>query len=170
MNLQPDEERFILILQEKKKIIYKICNSYCRSVEDRKDLAQEIIIQLWKSLHKYNEQYQLSTWVYAIALNVAMAFHRSKKRKREVFAGLEIVVAIMDDTTEEREQEENLQLLYKFINELEELNKALMILYLDNNSYKEISLVLGITETNVATKINRIKQKLKQQFNNALKS
>ncbi len=169
MNRQTNEERFIQILQEKKKIIYKICNSYCRSIEDRKDLAQEIIIQLWKSLHKYNEQYQLSTWVYAIALNVAMSFYRSKKRNKEVFAGLEIVVEIMDDTLHKREQEDNLKLLDKFINELDELNKALMILYLDNNSYKEISEILGITETNVATKISRIKQKLKQQFNNALK-
>jgi len=164
MSPQTDEERFILLLREKKNIIYKICNSYCKSSEDRKDLAQEIIIQLWKSLHKYNDEYKMSTWVYAIALNVAMRFYRDKKRSKEIFSGTDGLVEIIEDTALREEQETKLQLLYQFINKLDELNKALMILYLDNNSYNEIGKILGITETNVATKINRIKQKMKQQF------
>ncbi len=164
MSPQTDEERFILLLREKRNIIYKICNSYCKSSEDRKDLAQEIIIQLWKSLHKYNDEYKLSTWVYAIALNVAMRFYRDKKRSKEIFPGTDGIVEIREDTTLREEQETKLQLLYQFINKLDELNKALMILYLDNNSYNEIAKILGITETNVATKINRIKQKMKQEF------
>lgn len=66
MSLQSEEERFVFILKEKKKIIYKICHFYCKEQEDRKDLAQEIIIQLWRSFHKYKEQYKLSTWIYSI--------------------------------------------------------------------------------------------------------
>ena len=143
MSAQTDQERFILLLREKRNIIYKICNSYCKSSEDRKDLAQEIIIQLWKSLQKYNDEYKLTTWVYAIALNVAMRFYRDKKRSKEIFPGTDGIVEIIEDTALREEQEMKLQLLYQFISKLDELNKALMILYLDNNSYNEIGKILG---------------------------
>ena len=163
MSLQTPDERFIKILSDHKKIVFKVCNFYCKNIEDRKDLAQEIIIQLWKSFHKYNDVYKISTWIYSIALNVAISFYRNKKRSEHIFYPGEII-EITDDDSEAEEAETSIQLLYSFINQLDSLNKALMILYLDKNSYKEIAEILGITETNVATKINRIKQKLKQQF------
>ncbi len=163
MSSQTPDEKFIKILGDHKKIVFKVCNVYCRNTEDRKDLAQEIIVQLWKSFHKYNNVYKISTWIYSIALNVAISFYRNKKRSEHIFYPGEII-EITKNGSESEEPETNIQLLYAFINQLDSLNKALMLLYLDKNSYKEIAEILGITETNVATKINRIKQKLKQQF------
>ena len=165
MNLQADKDKFLSVIQQHKRIIYKICNSYCKDPEDRKDLSQEIIVQLWKSFSKYNDQYKISTWLYRIALNVAISFYRkSYKRQKNTSLNSENIFEIEDDSSEVEELESNIKLLYQFINQLNELNKALMILYLDDNSYKDIADILGITETNVATKISRIKQKLKKQF------
>ncbi len=157
-----DPELFLLVIKANKGIIYKVANSYCKNSESRNELVQEIIIQLWKSFVNYNDKYEHSTWVYRIALNVAISFYR--KSKKEITTPLtdNIIALAIDD--EPGELEENVQLLYQFINELDELNKALMLLYLDNKTHKEIAEVLGITETNVATKIGRIKEKLKLKF------
>lgn len=167
--MQTEEERFISVLKGNNKIIYKVCNFYCKSHEDRKDLAQEIIIQLWKSFEKYDVQYKLSTWIYRIALNTAISFYRNKKRKHNIYPLDENVIEIIDDNLQMQEVEAGIVLLQTFINQLDQFNKALMILYLDDNSYREIAEILGITETNVATKISRIKQKVKQQFISSLK-
>ena len=165
MSKQINKEEFLTLVLQNKKIIYKICYSYCRNPEDRKDLAQEIIIQLWKSSGKYNKQYKLSTWIYRVALNVAISFYRTENRRKvNTFHLDENIIEMVDSNYEHGEPESNIKLLYHFINQLGKLNKALMLLYLDNHSYKEISEILGITETNVATKINRIKQNLKQEF------
>jgi RNA polymerase sigma-70 factor (ECF subfamily) len=155
-------ELFLSVINANKGIIYKVANSYCKNSDSRNDLVQEIIIQLWKSFVNYNDKYEHSTWVYRIALNVAISFYR--KSKKEITTPLtdNIIALVIDD--EPGELEENVQLLYQFINELDELNKALMLLYLDNKTHKEIAEVLGITETNVATKIGRIKEKLKLKF------
>ena len=166
MNPQPDKDQFLLLIQQNKKLIFKVCNTYCRDEEDRKDLVQEVIIQLWHSYPNYNNQYKLSTWMYRIALNTAISFYRSNhKRTGGTVSINEEIFNIADDTETTRQLDEKVILLHQFINQLDELNKALMILYLDKNSYKDIADILGITETNVATKISRIKQHLKQQFN-----
>ncbi len=165
MSKQIDKEEFLTLVLNNKKIIYKICYSYCRNPEDRKDLAQEIIIQLWKSSGKYNKQYKLSTWIYRVALNVAISFYRNENRRKvNTFHLDENIIEMVDGNDEFGELESNIKLLYHFINQLGKLNKALMLLYLDDHSYKEISEIIGITETNVATKISRIKQNLKQEF------
>ncbi len=161
-----DKEKFISLLEGNKALLYKVANSYCRNAEDRKDLVQEIILQLWRSFEKYDDQYKLSTWMYRIALNVAISFYRKQRIRREADAPItESMVFIADEPAGE-ELESNLNLLRQFIDELKELDKALMILYLEESSYKEIAEILGITETNVASKINRIKEKLKQKFKN----
>ena len=162
-----NEERFLSLLKGHEKIIYKVCYVYCRSAEDRKDLAQEVMVQLWKSFSRYNEEYKFSTWIYRIALNVAISHYRSKKRKDATFVTIDSLEELTENAYQDSTTESNLQLLYYFIHQLDELNKALILLYLEDNSYKEIASILGITETNVATKINRIKQKLKLQFNTA---
>jgi RNA polymerase sigma factor (sigma-70 family) len=160
----PDNKDFLDLLKQHKRIIFKVCNSYCKDPESRKDLTQEIVIQLWKSFRKYDSQYKVSTWMYRIALNVAISFYRREKKHTSTSSIAESTLAFADDSTSSRDAESNIAQLHHFIDQLDELHKALMILYLDNNSYKDISEVLGITETNVATKINRIKQKLKPQF------
>lgn len=127
-------ELFLSVINANKGIIYKVANSYCKNSESRNDLVQEIIIQLWKSFVNYNDKYEHSTWVYRIALNVAISFYR--KSKKEIATPLtdNIIALVIDD--EPGELEENVQLLYQFINELDELNKALMLLYLDNKTHR----------------------------------
>lgn len=163
------KEQFIKTIDAHKKIIYKIVNSYCQNKEDRKDLEQEIIIQLWNSFDKYNSAYKYSTWMYRIALNVAISFYRKEKKGfiKSDFYNEESIFKIEEDTTEEQTVlNEHLKLLQEFIQNLNELNKALILLYLEEKSYQEISEILGITKTNVATKMNRIKLKLKNEFKN----
>ncbi len=163
------KEQFIKTIDEHKKIIYKIVNSYCQNKEDRKDLEQEIIIQLWNSFDNYNCDYKYSTWMYRIALNVAISFYRKEKKWsiKNDFYNEESIFKIEENTIEEQtELDFHLKLLQEFIHNLNELNKALMLLYLEEKSYEKISEILGITKTNVATKISRIKLKLKEEFKN----
>ncbi|GAB3335541.1 sigma-70 family RNA polymerase sigma factor [Larkinella ripae] len=162
MNLQPEKDRFLALIEDHKKIIFKVCNSYCKDAEDRKDLVQEVIIQLWQSMSRYNNQYKLSTWIYRIALNVAISFYRSEHTRKKQTSSIHD--SLIDIADEDPESESNSTLLHHFINQLDELNRALMILYLDDKSYREMADILGISETNVATKISRIKQRLKAQF------
>jgi len=160
---------FIKTIDKHKKIIYKIVNSYCPNKEDRKDLEQEIIIQLWNSFDNYDDTYKYSTWMYRIALNVAISFYRKEKKwsSKNDFYNEESIFRIEEENSEEKtEIDYHLILLQKFINNLNELNKALMLLYLEEKSYEEIAEILGITKTNVATKISRIKLKLKNEFKN----
>jgi len=157
---------FITTIDTHKKIIYKIVNSYCQNKEDRKDLEQEIIIQLWNSFDKYNAEYKYSTWMYRIALNVAISFYRKEKKwsVKNDFYNEDSIYRIDEEYENETELEYNIKLLQEFINNLNELNKALMLLYLEEKSYDEIAEILGITKTNVATKISRLKLKLKKEF------
>ena len=130
---------------------------------DREDLGQEMVYQLIKSYRTFDPAYPFSTWMYRVALNVAISFYRKSKNANHVK-----LVDQHEDKEDNNEQavliENNIRILQQFIHELKELDKALMILYLESKSYKEIAEIIGISETNVATKINRIKEKLKQQF------
>jgi len=155
-------ELFLSVINANKGIIYKVANSYCKNSENRNDLVQEIIIQLWKSFENYNHQYEHSTWMYRISLNVAISFYR--KAKKEIATPLTEHIIELASEDEPGELEDNVRLLYQFIGEMDELNKALMLLYLDNKTHKEMAEVLGISETNVATKIGRIKEKLRNKF------
>ena len=160
-----DKDQFLTLILENRKIIYKISHAYCGDPEDRKDLEQEIIIQLWQSSDKYDAQYKLSTWIYRIALNVAISFlRREKSRKKQVTPADQSLIERVEDQSESADLESNINLLYHFINQLDELNRALMLLYLDDYPYKEIAEILGISETNVATKIGRNKQQLQRAF------
>ncbi|SFO34282.1 RNA polymerase sigma-70 factor, ECF subfamily [Chitinophaga sp. YR627] len=157
----PKEDKvFLSVIEQHKGIIYKIANSYCHHTEDRKDLIQEIIFQLWRSFDRYNDQYKYSTWLYRIALNVAISFYRKDSQRNSAHELTADIIVV----TEETADVEQLQLLQRFIHELPELDRAIMLLYLEEKSYKEIADILGLTETNIATKINRIKGKLKTKF------
>ena len=162
------EEQFITMLRAHKKLIYKVCHSYTTNKDDFKDLEQEITIQLWKALPRYDATYKLTTWMYRIALNTAISFYRKEKRKPHHSLLDGQILEMMPDTANEHdaEMEQQIQLLHTFIEKLGEVNKALMLMYLENNTYKEMAEILGISESNVATKISRIKILLKKQFSN----
>jgi RNA polymerase sigma factor (sigma-70 family) len=162
MTMPAIEEQFQVLLEEHKKILYKVCNSYCRNRDDREDLAQEITIQLWRSFASFDERCRFSTWMYRIALNVAISFYRRENtRTRYRLSDQEQLLNAIDPATGPPEE---MQILYQFIAGLDPLNKALVLLYLDGNSYLEIAGALGISQTNVATKISRLKQTMRQQF------
>ena len=155
------QQEFTSIIQANRGLIYKVTNTYCNDQDSVNDLFQEIVEQLWKSFHKYDPQYKLSTWIYRIALNVAISSYRKesvRKKKRGSFDEAFLV------HTPEESQDEEMNLLYQFIEELGSLDKALILLYLEDRKAKEISEILGITESNVTTKVGRIKKKLKERF------
>lgn len=158
------QDIFLSVIEDHKGIIYKIANTYCKVTGDREDLVQEIILQLWKSFDNYNEQFKYSTWIYRIALNVAISFYRKENRVRQLSNSLPHSILYFSDTNDTGEKEKAISFLQQFIAELKELDKALMLLYLEEKSHKEIAEIIGITETNVATKVGRIKTILKQKF------
>ena len=113
-------------------------------------------MQLWKSFDNYNEEYKYSTWIYRIALNVVISNYRKEKRREEIARPYSEGIFNLTDFQESTELEGQTLFLQQFIAKLKELDKALMLLYLEEKSHKEISEIIGITETNVATKIGRI--------------
>ena len=157
-------EIFLAVIQQNKGIIYKVANSYCRDPEQRQDLVQEIVVQLWQAFKTYNGGFKHSTWIYRISLNVAISLYRKEKRRRHISNPLpEGILALTEDPVAE-EREGDLYLLQQAIAQLKELDRALMLLYLDEKSYREISQIMGISESNVATKIGRIKIVLRKNF------
>lgn len=159
------ELEFTELLEKHKKLIFKVANIYCKNPEDRKDLIQEIIIQLWKAYPKYDSTFAITTWFYRIALNVSISYYRkAKSQKIKSVTESEYIFNIIETPEIDTNRNEQLELLYQFINELKELDKALMLLYLEEKKQDEIAIILGISKTNVATKIGRIKKQLKTKF------
>lgn len=155
---------FLSVIETNKGIIYKIANSYCKDTEDRQDLVQEIILKLWKSFDSYDEDFKHSTWIYRVALNTAISFYRKEKSRKKITTPFSESLFNVADLENDKHIEESTLFLNQFISELKELDKALMLLYLEEKSHKEMTEIIGITETNVATKIGRIKNILKQRF------
>lgn len=164
----PDQDRFVALLEGHKRILYKVANAYCRNREDRGDLIQDIVTQLWRSFGQFDDRNRFSTWMYRIAMNVAISFYRSESRRiRETVPidefGLDLAAAdrVMDAAGDD------VRILHQLIARLDELNRALIILYLDGHSHDEIAGIMGISTTNVATKVGRIKQQLQRDHHAA---
>ena len=157
-------ETFEEILNKHKGIIFRIVNYYCKDADDKKDLEQEILIQIWLSYKKYNQEFAWSTFIYRIALNVSIGFYKKQKRQKDKFSSVNLFIEsyVQDETP--LVIDEDLRMLNEFIFQLNDINKALMILYLQEKSYTEIALILGISATNISTKINRLKNQLKEYF------
>lgn len=164
MRTQQAGENFLKLIRDNKGIIVRICNSYCARKNDREDLAQEITIHLWKSGDHYDPNQKFSTWMYRVALNVAISFYRKERTAIAPVSLDEDCYELEDKNGTTDETAGNINLLQRFINELGELDRALMILFLEEKTYAEMAEILGISETNVATKISRTKKKIKQKF------
>ena len=155
-------DRFQGLLAQHERIVFKVSGMYCRNAEDRRDLAQEIAIQAWRSFAGYDAARSFSTWLYRIALNVAISQARSAGlRERHAVPLDEQVHDVVDERALPHEADERVRELQRCIDALGPLDRALMLLYLEERSHAEIADVLGITATNVATKINRLKQRIR---------
>lgn len=152
--------QFPLLLERHRKIVFKVANTYARLPEDRADLAQEIITQCWRAFPAYDASRSFSTWMYRIALNVAISFvRRAHQRDTHAIAFDETMHDIAIEA--EAESDERVRALSQFMQQLDALNRALLMLYLEEKSYREIADILGISESNVATKISRLKQRIR---------
>ncbi|MBK6407681.1 MAG: sigma-70 family RNA polymerase sigma factor [Holophagales bacterium] len=159
------QDRFLILLDEHRKILFKVASSYCQSTADRQDLVQEMVAQLWRSFDRYDERYRFSTWMYRIALNVAISFYRSEARRSRFHVPAEdTLLEIPAEAAGSTGSDDDLRLLQHLIGQLEALDRALVLLYLDGNRYDTIAEILGISETNVGTKISRIKQRLRRDL------
>jgi RNA polymerase sigma-70 factor (ECF subfamily) len=145
-------------------IIRKVVATYCRDSDDRADLTQEILAQLWQAWPRYDAARPFSTWMYRVALNVAMS------RMRDVYRGARHFVPLADEHHEiagaavDHEANQQLAALDRIVASLDELNRALLLLYLDDRSHREIAEILGLSESNIGTKIARLKERLRDEL------
>ncbi|KJF41825.1 RNA polymerase sigma70 factor [Draconibacterium sediminis] len=155
------EKEFLHIIQKNQGIIHKVCNIYCDTEDDRNDLFQEIVVQLWKSFPNFRKESKVSTWMYRVALNTAITtFKKSKRRPDQnnlTYENFQI-----EDEKYDTETEENIKVLHKAIQQLTGIEKSIVLLYLENKKYEEIAEITGITQNYVRVKMNRIKKKLKK--------
>jgi RNA polymerase sigma factor (sigma-70 family) len=157
---EPSTADFLQLINENKGIIHKVTKMYMDKVEDREDLFQEIVMQLWKAYHTFKGSSKFSTWMYRVALNTAIIFFKKENRKVDK-TSLNEQIDIADHN-DNQEKEEKLAYLYRAVQELNPIEKALIFLFLENQSHKEIAQNLGITEINARVKLNRTKEKLQQ--------
>ncbi|WP_118974825.1 RNA polymerase sigma factor [Taibaiella koreensis] len=157
-----NNEQLEHLLETHKGILFKVARAYCAREEDRQDLIQEMMIQVWHALPRYDVQYKMSTWLYRIALNVAISYYRKQSRKTIHIPLDDQAEQVTDYESGSREQQ--LRLLEQFIAELNELDKALILLYLEDKSHAEIGDIMGLSISNVGTRVGRIKDRLKKRF------
>lgn len=158
------EHNFVELLEKHQNIVHKVCRLYTNNQDAHNDLFQEITIQLWKAFPKFRGDAKFSTWMYRVGLNTAITLYRKNKRKitTQEFGEFEFKIKAEEyDDTEEKQ----LKVLYKAVHQLNDIEKALIFLYLEDKNYKEISETLGISEVNARVKMNRIKTKLKTIVN-----
>ena len=155
------EKEFIQIVQKNQGIIHKVCNIYCDVQEDRNDLFQEIVTQLWKSFPTFRKESKFTTWMYRVALNTAITSFKKTKRRpdqnRLTYENFQI-----EDESYDVKTEENIKDLHKAVEQLTGIEKSIVLLYLEDKKYEEIAEITGITQNYVRVKMNRIKKKLKK--------
>lgn len=159
MDFDKVQAEFIEIIEDNKKLIYKVSHLYCDNTDDRKDLFQDIIFNLWISYPNFQNKSKISTWIYRVSLNTAITWFRdyTKQSKKIEYTNLIPHLTNEKDSTIDELYDQ----LYRAINSLGKIDKAIVFLLLDDYSYEEIGEIVGLTKTNVATKISRIKLKIR---------
>lgn len=156
-----EEEVFNNVIYEHQGIIWKVCRTFFRNEEDQKDLFQDILYKLWKARDSFRGQSKISTWVYRVSINQAIDKSRKAKSSRTILIEPE---EIKDESSQRTQSKFDIEALYMAIDQLKPLEKALIMLYLNQESYKQISEVMGISEKNVSVKLVRIKERLKKFY------
>lgn len=153
------EAEFTALIQRHVALLHKVAGTYCRDAEDRRDIVQEIAAQLWQSRDRYDPARPASTWIYRVALNVAISFHRRERRHLRGRTD-DVAPEIIDDRA--AEPTADVERLRRCMDQLPELDRAPVLLWLEGHEYAEIAALLGLTTTNVATRLHRIRQKLRR--------
>jgi len=156
------KDNFLSAVRENENAILKIASVYTDTADDKNDLVQEILFQLWKSFDSFKERSAISTWIYRVALNVAL--HQLRTAKKRVPTVLLEEDRLNYATQDNSGAEQKWQVFRQLVENLHVLDKAIILLYLEKKSYQEMAAILGLTETNVATRLSRIKDKLKLQI------
>ncbi len=158
------EHSFVSNLEQNQNIVHKICRIYTSDPDSHNDLFQEITIQLWKAYPKFRGDSKFSTWMYRVALNTAITLYRKSKRSIKTTDldtyGFKVKAEEYDDKVEQQ-----LRLMYEAVKQLNDIEKALVFLYLEDRPYYEIADTMGISEVNARVKMNRVKTKLKKILN-----
>jgi len=153
------EQEFLSVIKEYERVIYKVCYLYATKNAPLNDLYQEVVLNIWKAFGKFRGESKISTWIYRIALNTCISFIRKEKNIPEI-------VTLTQEASWMTDEQDELQVmlkeLHQLINRLGQLDKSIILLYLEEKSYEEIAEIMGLTVTNVATKLSRIKDKLRK--------
>ena len=159
MQKQEAERQFEKHIKENELLIYKVCRMYAFTAADREDLFQEIVIQLWNAYPKFRSESKFSTWLYRVALNTAITGLRKKENLIESWEPAQLP----EQTSEQNVgREEDLRQLHKAIAQLSRVEKAIVMLYMEDRTYEEMEEILGMSNGNLRVKMNRIKEKLRQ--------
>lgn len=162
--METPRTRFADLFDAHRGIVFKVANTYCRHPDDRQDLAQEIAAQLWRAFPGYDPARAFTTWMYRIALNVAISHVRSDARRAPQVSiddhDGHPALAVEDGDPEDA----RVRALHAVIDRQPPLDRALLLLWLDERSQREIADVLGISESNVSTKLNRLRQRIREQL------
>lgn len=159
----PNHDEFLSLLESRQRQLLKVCWVYSRNWHDRNDLLQEITSRLWLAFDKYDRSRPFATWMFRVALNVAIDF-----RRRQTRWGQEAVSLDTRETTDPAEVDEDqtktqqLGELHELLEQQTDSDRALLLLYLEGHSHREIGIILGMSETNVGTRLNRLKKSLRQ--------
>lgn len=153
---------FLSTIKEHEDIVYKLVKIYAEKDNDQQDLYQEIVYQLWRSYNTFQGNSKISTWIYRVALNTSLAHNKLKKKNAKMVSIDEIEIQIEDKTDNSTESKVNE--MYQQIRTLNEIDKAIIFLFLEGKNHEEMAKITGFTVSNIGSRLNRIKQKLKSQI------
>lgn len=154
------EKEFLLLIRKNQGIVHKVCNMYCDNEEDREDLFQEILAQLWRSFPSFRNESKVTTWMYRVALNTAITSFKKERRRPDQKKLTQEFFQIANDERDV-ETEDNINQLHQAVARLSGIEKSIVLLFLEDKKYEEIAEITGITQNYVRVKMNRIKRKLK---------
>lgn len=158
---QSRQQKFMQLVNENKRTIYKVCYMYASGEDHLKDLYQEVLANLWQGIDSFRGEAKASTWIYRTAINTCVTYYRRHDRHNNEMSSLDTIANLADAGDSGRS--EQIAEMYRLIGQLNKMDKALILMWLDERSYDEIADVTGMTRNNVATRLRRIKQRLIEQ-------
>jgi len=155
------EQAFLSLIEDHKGIIYKVVHAYSISRDDRQDLLQEILLSIWKAYTSFKGDSKISTWIYKVALYTAITNYRNEKDRFKIEQNIHDLYSNQNEEFA-NEPEEQIKLLYQAISKLSSVDKAIVLLLLEEKSYKEIAEIMGLKSTAIGMRVNRVKGKLEK--------